>query len=77
MRGGIRLGASHGEYCVGCCWALMLVQLVQGVMSVQVMAVVAATIAMEKLLSHGYWLSRVSGGSILGVGIYTFLEAMY
>jgi predicted metal-binding membrane protein len=39
------------------------------------MAVIAAAIAMEKLLPRGYWLSRISGGVILGAGIYTFREA--
>lgn len=45
-------------------------------MSIGVMAVIAAIIAMEKLLSRGYWLSRLSGGVILGAGIYTFLETV-
>lgn len=76
LRGAIHLGASPGVYCVACCWALMLVQLVQGAMSIGVMAVIAAIIAMEKLLSRGYWLSRLSGGVILGAGIYTFLETV-
>ena len=62
--------------CVACCWALMLVQLVQGVMSIGVMSVTASIIAIEKLLSRGYWFSRVSGGVILGAGIYTFLETV-
>jgi predicted metal-binding membrane protein len=75
LRGAVHFGASHGAYCVACCWALMLVQLVQGVMSVRVMAVIAGIIAMEKLFARGYWLSRISGGVILGTGIYTFLEA--
>ncbi len=74
-RGAAHLGGSHGLFCLSCCWGLMLVQLVQGVMSVRVMAVVAAIIALEKLSAHGYWLSRIFGGAILGAGIYAFLEA--
>jgi predicted metal-binding membrane protein len=66
LRGAVHRGGSHGVYCVYRCWALMLVQLVQGVMSVRVMAVSATSIAMEKLLSHGYWVSRVFGGVFLG-----------
>jgi hypothetical protein len=39
------------------------------------MPVIAAALAMEKLLTRGYWLSRISGGVILGAEIYTFREA--
>jgi predicted metal-binding membrane protein len=48
--GALRMGASHGAWCVGCCYALMATLFALGVMSVGWMAFVAALIAVEKLL---------------------------
>jgi predicted metal-binding membrane protein len=48
--GALRMGVTHGAWCVGCCWALMAALFAVGVMSVGWMAVVAALIAVEKLL---------------------------
>jgi predicted metal-binding membrane protein len=50
LGGALRMGAEHGAWCVGCCWALMAALLVLGVMSVGWMAFIAALIAIEKLL---------------------------
>jgi predicted metal-binding membrane protein len=48
--GGLQLGARHGAWCLGCCWALMAALFAVGVMSLGWMAFVAALIAGEKLL---------------------------
>jgi predicted metal-binding membrane protein len=48
--GAVRMGAKHGAWCVGCCWALMASLFALGVMSVEWMAIVAALIAFEKLI---------------------------
>jgi len=48
--GALRMGASHGAWCVGCCWALMATLFALGVMSIAWMAFVAALIAVERLL---------------------------
>jgi len=48
--GALRMGAKHGAWCVGCCWALMASLFALGVMSVTWMAVVAGLIAVEKTL---------------------------
>jgi predicted metal-binding membrane protein len=48
--GALRMGAGHGAWCVGCCWALMAMLFALGVMSVGWMAFVAALITVEKLL---------------------------
>ncbi len=50
LRGAFRLGAVHGAWCVGCCWALMLALFAVGVMSIGWMAFIAGLIAIEKLL---------------------------
>ena len=48
--GAVRMGARHGAWCVGCCWALMASLFALGVMSVAWMALVAGLIALEKTL---------------------------
>ena len=50
LRGGLRMGAKNGAWCVGCCWALMASLFALGVMSVIWMAFVAGLIAIEKTL---------------------------
>lgn len=66
-RAALRLGIHHGAFCAACCWGLMLIQLVLGVMNVTVMVMVALVIALEKLLPRGEAVARVAGyGAILG-----------
>ncbi|NLU66061.1 DUF2182 domain-containing protein [Streptomyces sp. HNM0574] len=57
----LRVGASHGLYCLGCCWGLMLVLIPLGVMNVPAMAGVAAVIFVEKLWRLGQVFSTVVG----------------
>lgn len=66
-RGALQLGIHHGAFCAACCWALMLIQLVLGVMNLPVMVLVGIVIALEKLIPRGEVVARVSGTvSILG-----------
>jgi predicted metal-binding membrane protein len=60
--GALRMGAEHGAWCVGCCWALMASLFALGVMSVTWMAVVAGLIAIEKLLP---WRRTATYGTTL------------
>ncbi|MET0561691.1 MAG: DUF2182 domain-containing protein [Gaiellaceae bacterium] len=48
--GALQMGARHGAWCIGCCWALMASLFALGVMSIVWMAVVAGLIAFEKLI---------------------------
>jgi predicted metal-binding membrane protein len=50
LSGALQMGAKHGAWCVGCCWALMAALFALGVMSIAWMAFVAALIAAEKML---------------------------
>jgi predicted metal-binding membrane protein len=50
IRGATDMGARHGAWCLGCCWALMVALFALGVMSLVWMAVVAALITVEKVL---------------------------
>jgi predicted metal-binding membrane protein len=69
--GALRMGAEHGAWCVGCCWALMAALFALGVMSIGWMALIAALIAAEKLLPRQ---ALVSSGVavlllVLGIGL--------
>jgi predicted metal-binding membrane protein len=67
--GAFRVGLHHGAFCAACCWALMLMQIVLGVMNLAVMAGVAAIIATEKLWKRGPVLARLVGVISIVVGI--------
>jgi predicted metal-binding membrane protein len=62
--GGLRAGLDHGAACIGCCWALMAALFALGVMSVGWMALVAALVAVEKLLP---WREVAERGVALGL----------
>ncbi len=53
LAGSFQMGFSHGSYCVGCCWAFMLVMLVVGAMSLPIMGLLSVLIAVEKVVARG------------------------
>jgi predicted metal-binding membrane protein len=67
-RGALSLGLHHGTFCVGCCWALMLIQLVLGVMNFAVMVIVGVVIALEKLVPGGELVARITGSAAILCG---------
>lgn len=71
--GALRLGALHGAYCVGCCWALMLLLFVGGVMNLIWIAVLAVIILVEKLSPAGQWVGRTMGVVLILWGAATLL----
>lgn len=66
--GALRLGLIHGAVCVGCCWLLMLLLFVGGVMNLAWVAALAALVAAEKIMPQGAWIGRVVGGVMVAVG---------
>ena len=68
--GALRMGAEHGLWCAGCCWALMVVLFAVGVMSLFWMAVVAAIVLAEKALPGGARLSRALGIALIVLGVW-------
>ena len=66
--GAMRMGLAHGSYCLGCCWALMLVMFAGGVMSLSVMALVSGLILAERLLPGGPWVSKLPGIALITLG---------
>ena len=59
--GALKLGVRHGLYCIGCCWALMLLLFVGGVMNVLWIAALSGLVLLEKLVPVGKLLSRLAG----------------
>jgi predicted metal-binding membrane protein len=59
--GAFRMGVEHGIYCVGCCWALMLLLFAGGVMNLTVIVALTLFVVFEKLAPVGVWGARVSG----------------
>ena len=67
--GAFRMGLQHGGFCLGCCWALMLLMFAAGVMSVAAMAVLGVFILAERLLP-GRWAAQVPGAALVGWGAW-------
>jgi predicted metal-binding membrane protein len=68
--GAFRMGLEHGVYCVGCCWALMLLLFAGGVMNLWVIAALTVFVGFEKLVPLGAWGARGSGALLIVLGIW-------
>ncbi|HET6629813.1 MAG TPA: DUF2182 domain-containing protein [Woeseiaceae bacterium] len=68
--GALRLGVEHGLYCVGCCWSLMLLLFVGGVMNLVWIAGLAALVLLEKLHRFGHSAARGAGAAMVATGLY-------
>jgi predicted metal-binding membrane protein len=71
--GAARMGLEHGLYCVGCCWSLMALLFVGGVMNLMWIAGLALFVLIEKLAQNGYWFDRASGLLMITAGGYLLL----
>jgi predicted metal-binding membrane protein len=67
--GAFRMGMEHGAFCIGCCWALMGLLFVGGVMNLAWVAVIAFFVLVEKLIPRGRLASAVAGGGLIGTGL--------
>lgn len=68
-RGALWMGWRHGIYCLGCCWVLMLLLFVGGLMNLVWIAALALYVLAEKLLPGQPWVRRVAGGGLLLWGL--------
>jgi len=66
--GAVRLGLLHGAYCVGCCWMLMALLFVGGVMNLLWIVVLTMIVAVEKIVPRGAALGRLAGVALIGWG---------
>ena len=67
--GAFRVGVAHGLYCAGCCWGLMAVLFVVGLMNLTWMAVIAAIFLAEKTWRRGVALTKVVGVAVVLLGV--------
>jgi predicted metal-binding membrane protein len=72
--GAFRMGLDHGAYCVGCCWALMLLLFAGGVMNLAVIAALTAFVAFEKLAPVGLHSARISGVLLMAGGLWMLVR---
>ena len=74
--GAIGMGAVHGAYCLGCCWAIFAVLVAAGVMSLAWMLLLTLAIFAEKVLPLGRRAPRVIGTAFLALGILVAVGTM-
>lgn len=68
-QGAVRLGMLHGAYCVGCCWVLMALLFVGGVMNLLWIIALAVVVAIEKLAPRGRLIGRAIGVALITWGV--------
>ena len=74
--GAIHMGFFHGLFCVGCCWALMTLLFVAGVMNLLWVAAIAAFVLVEKVTRQGLLLSRAAGVLLILWGTYVLARSI-
>ena len=75
-RGAFGMGIEHGAFCAGCCWALMALLFVLGVMNILWIAVLTMVVALEKMFPRARWLSTATGLLLLGWGSWVIARGM-
>ena len=73
--GAFRMGLRHGSYCVACCWALMALLFVLGVMNLIWVTALAAIVLLEKSLPAGRWMTGTVGVALIAWGVVVLLQS--
>ena len=73
--GALSLGFRHGLYCIGCCWALMVLLFVGGVMNLLWIAVLAILVLAEKVLPFGRAIAHVAGIVFIAGGVWLIVQS--
>ncbi len=73
--GAFTSGARHGVFCLGCCWMLMVLLFVGGIMSLAWIAGIALLVLIEKTLPWGGWMGRATGAGLVVWGALTLVMA--
>ncbi len=71
--GALKMGVKQGIYCLGCCWILMSLLFVLGVMNLLWIAALAVFVLIEKIAPAGEWVSRTAGALLLVWGVWMVL----
>ena len=72
--GALRMGLTHGVYCLGCCWFLMGLLFFGGVMNLVWIIGLAVYVLLEKALSQRHWFGRVTGFALIAWGLVLGLQ---
>jgi predicted metal-binding membrane protein len=75
-RGAFIMGLRHGMYCTGCCWFLMALLFVAGVMNLLWVAAITAFVLVEKVLPRGDLVGRLAGGVLVVAGLVVLGQAL-
>ena len=75
--GSVMLGLRHGTYCVGCCWALMALLFVGGVMNLLGIAILALFVLLEKVPSFGRQIAPLAGLVLVAAGAWLLSMGMF
>jgi predicted metal-binding membrane protein len=75
-KGSLGLGIRHGAYCIGCCWALMALLFVGGVMNLLWIAALTIFVLLEKVIPVGRVIARVAGGVLVAGGGWLLAAAL-
>jgi predicted metal-binding membrane protein len=75
--GAFRLGLIHGGYCLGCCWALMLLLFAAGVMNLVAIAAITVFVLLEKIAPFGVQGGRLSAVLLIVCGVLLLVHAGY
>ena len=70
--GAFRMGVRLGAYCLGCCWILMGLLFIGGVMNLLWIAAIAAFVLLEKTIPFGVIGGRIAGAAMILVGALSF-----
>lgn len=73
--GAMMMGAHHGVYCLGCCWALMALLFVGGIMNLYWIVGLALYVIVEKTLAYGILISKITGVALIIAGLYVSLSS--
>jgi predicted metal-binding membrane protein len=72
--GALAMGLKHGAYCTGCCWFLMTLLFVAGVMNIGWIALIAAFVLLEKVVPRGLFIGKIAGILLVTWGVWMLLR---
>jgi predicted metal-binding membrane protein len=75
-RGALMMGLKHGSYCTGCCWFLMALLFVAGVMNLLWVTAIMVFVLVEKIAPRGDLVGRVAGGVLVLAGLVILWQFM-
>jgi predicted metal-binding membrane protein len=74
--GALVMGLRHGLFCLGCCWALMTLLFVAGVMHLLAVAAIAGLVLVEKVARTGPWIGKLTGIALIAGGAWMLAGAL-